>query len=149
MLLLYGGIGGFGLGNLSFYLIEISRFLSIYLTIYLSIYLSIYLGLIYLPAVVAVGYYFEKKRALATGYILFITILKKRGKRKGEWSSKKRDQKSYLSVPSFRWIHIHIRWLKYDGFETLFYSKRDFLHIRVMAVSFCFNTKLFISTFTN
>ena len=25
------------------------------------------LGLIYLPAVVAVGYYFEKRRALATG----------------------------------------------------------------------------------
>ena len=29
-----------------------------------------YLGLIYLPAVVMVGYYFEKKRAMATGKIL-------------------------------------------------------------------------------
>ena len=37
LMMLYGVLGGFGL------------------------------GLIYLPAVVAVGYYFEKKRALATG----------------------------------------------------------------------------------
>ena len=30
----------------------------------------------------------------------FLFPPKKRGKRKGEWSSKNRDQKSYLSVPS-------------------------------------------------
>ena len=30
---------------------------------------SVWLGLIYLPAVVMVGYYFEKKRALATGTV--------------------------------------------------------------------------------
>ena len=32
------------------------------------------LGLIYLPAVVAVGYYFDSKRALATGLIIMIMV---------------------------------------------------------------------------
>ena len=32
--------------------------------------------------------------------LLFSSLLKKIGKRKREWSSKNRDQKSYLSVPS-------------------------------------------------
>ena len=32
----------------------------------------------------------------------FLFAPKKRGKRKGKWSSKNRDQKSYLSVPSLQ-----------------------------------------------
>ena len=34
--------------------------------------LVFFVGLIYLPAVVMVGYYFEKKRAMATGDLTFM-----------------------------------------------------------------------------
>jgi hypothetical protein len=41
-----------------------------------SIYsIGIGFGLIYLPAVVCVGYYFESKRAFATGFDINISIL--------------------------------------------------------------------------